>query len=278
MEKINCSKIETLVMVFWIIMTFVCPASIAVGSSIVSTDKGTYNYGETIKVDFSNSPGIEGDWICIAPVGSPDNEIGDYKYLPKGLSQGFLTFDSPSPGKYEVRAYYDYTRKGYMVSGRYAFAVSGGPRYERAMLLKMETMARKINPNNPLEANLASGRGMVYILREPGAFSSNIEVPIKANGKPIVTMKNSSYFIFTVPAGDTQFTTGSLFDRSAGKDKGAGVWSVRTGETTMKVKAGYVYYLKLRVNFMGGWASYLDVTPQQEGASLIEGYKLTRIE
>jgi TolB-like protein len=42
------------------------------------------------------------------------------------LGQGVLTFDSPSPGKYEVRAYYNYSRNGYVVSGRYGFSVVGG--------------------------------------------------------------------------------------------------------------------------------------------------------
>ena len=95
------------------------------GAPIVNTDKDGYNYGETIKVHFSNSPGDGRDWICIVPVGSPETDAGDYQYMPKGLSQGVLTFDPPSPGKYEVRAYYNYRRNGYVVSGRYAFSVGG---------------------------------------------------------------------------------------------------------------------------------------------------------
>lgn len=94
------------------------------GESIVNTEKDIYSPGETIKVNFSNSPGNDSDWICVVPAGSPDTEAGDYKYMPKGLSQGVLTFDSPAPGKYEVRAYYNYSRNGYVVSGRYAFSVA----------------------------------------------------------------------------------------------------------------------------------------------------------
>jgi hypothetical protein len=62
------------------------------------------------------------------------------------------------------------------------------------------------------------------------------------------------------------------------KDKSEEVWSVRSGEATIKVKSGYVYYLRLRVIPMGGSGSYLDNMPHQEGANLIEGYNLKQIK
>jgi TolB-like protein len=89
----------------------------------VKTDKDSYNAGETISVNFFNASGSNHDWICIAAAGSPDDEAGDYKYLPGGVSQGLLTFDAPATGKYEVRAYYNYSRNGYVVSARHSFAV-----------------------------------------------------------------------------------------------------------------------------------------------------------
>jgi TolB-like protein len=110
-------------MVLLIIVTFFFQPSPVGGAPIVNTDKDIYNSGEMIKVNFSNAPGSARDWICIVPVGSPDTEGGDYKYMPNGLSQGVLTFDPRSPGKYEVRAYYNYSRNGYVVSGRYGFSV-----------------------------------------------------------------------------------------------------------------------------------------------------------
>jgi hypothetical protein len=39
-------------------------------ASLVSTDKDSYNYGEVIKVNYSNALGKESDWICIVPSGS----------------------------------------------------------------------------------------------------------------------------------------------------------------------------------------------------------------
>lgn len=114
-----------------IIVTFLFQPSPVGGAPIVNTDKDIYRSGEMIRVNFSSSPGNNRDWICIVPAGSPDTEAGDYKYMPNGLSQGVLTFDSPPPGKYEVRAYYNYSRNGYVVSARYGFSVvSSAPSVE----------------------------------------------------------------------------------------------------------------------------------------------------
>lgn len=115
--------------IFSIIIACCCQTGHADAASLVSTDKDIYNYGEVIKVNFSNALGKESDWICIVPSGSPDTEAGDYKNMQKGLAQGVLTFDPPSPGKYEARAYYDYSRKGYAVSARHSFLVTSTPEY-----------------------------------------------------------------------------------------------------------------------------------------------------
>lgn len=111
-------------MVLWIMLIFFFHPSPVGAAPIVNTDRDSYRSGEKIKVHFSNSPGNNGDWICIVPAGSPDTEAGDYQYMPKGLSQGVLTFESPSPGRYEARAYYNYRRNGYAVSARHGFSVA----------------------------------------------------------------------------------------------------------------------------------------------------------
>lgn len=253
---------------------------------VVSTDKDTYKHGEIIKVNFANAPGNDADWICIVPSGSPDTEGGDYQYLPKGLNKGSLTFDPPVPGKYEVRAYYDYSRNGYIVSGRHSFIVTSNPDYEREIALRME---RKIAPNNPLEANVPADRGIVYICREPRNITSLVDVPIKANGKDVVIMKDASFFIFSVPAGDINFSTGVLTERRVkiGRDdpiadfaeKMGNVINVRPSELTIKVKPGYAYYVKLSVSGGGGFnGTSLDAMPYEEGADLIDKYKLTMLK
>ena len=118
-------KIGAIAFIVLLIMVTFCQPGPAGAAPIVNTDKDVYNEGETIKVNFANAPGKSADWRCIAPAGAPDTEPGDYKYMPKGLMQGVLTFKTPAAGKYEVRAYYDYSHAGYTVAGRYAFFVGG---------------------------------------------------------------------------------------------------------------------------------------------------------
>jgi hypothetical protein len=131
-------------------VTFFFRPSPVGGTPVVWTDKGIYDQGEMITVMFSNSPGNDSDWICIVPAGSPDTDGGDYKYMPKGLGQGSLIFEPRSPGEYEVRAYYNYRRNGYVVSGRYAFSVAGDPAEEEASAQGMEP----IDPYSSPETNL----------------------------------------------------------------------------------------------------------------------------
>jgi len=75
--QIRSLKFRPVVPLFLLIMlSFVCQPSLVGGAPIVNADKVTYNYGEMIKVHFSNAPGKDGDWICIVPAGSPDTEAG----------------------------------------------------------------------------------------------------------------------------------------------------------------------------------------------------------
>jgi hypothetical protein len=89
----------------------------------VITGRHTYRQGEPIQVHFSGAPGTSGDWICIVSSGAPDNKAGDYEYIPEGMHHGDIIFNGQLPGKYEVRAYYNYRMNGYVVSSRYQFTV-----------------------------------------------------------------------------------------------------------------------------------------------------------
>ncbi|MEW6665167.1 MAG: hypothetical protein AB1512_08100 [Thermodesulfobacteriota bacterium] len=112
----------------------------------ISTDKITYVHGEKIFVNYKNAPGVKGDWISIAPAGSPDDEAGTYLYIRSSFSKGVLWFDTPPPGKYEARAYYNYKSKGYKVHDRCRFSV-------------VDSLAQ-------LEATAAAGKGLgewVYV-------------------------------------------------------------------------------------------------------------------
>jgi hypothetical protein len=279
MKSVITKNRQIFSIIILIIIAFCYQTSHADIAPIVSTGKDTYNYGETINVNFSNAPGNKSDWICIVPVGSPDTYGGDYKNMSKGLAQGSMIFDPPAPGKYEVRAYYNYSRKGYVVTARNSFLVKSSPDFEKRMELE-----RKINPTNSLEANLLPGEGLIYIFRDPVVGdavtdATNIDAEIIANGKVIVVMPNATYFPFSVTAGDVKFTTGRLTQRDILKGNiEESVWSVLVGEAMIKVKPGYVYYIKLKLRRMGGYGTFMDHIPHQEGANLIDSYKLTMLK
>ena len=96
--QIKILKVGPIASIVLLIVTIFFQLSPVQGEQIVNTDKDSYKPGEAIKVNFFNAPGNDRDWICIVPAGAPDTEGGDYKYMPKGLSQGVLTFDSPALG------------------------------------------------------------------------------------------------------------------------------------------------------------------------------------
>ncbi len=114
-------------MFFLVAMGVLFSGSILCHASLgeVKTDKEVYQGGETIKVTYSGASGLDSDWICIVPAASPETDAGNYKYLLRGSNVGTLTFDPPVPGKYEVRAYYNYHKVGYVVAARAAFSVTG---------------------------------------------------------------------------------------------------------------------------------------------------------
>lgn len=183
--QIKSLKIRPIASIALLIMvTFFFQPSPVRGAPIVNTDKDIYHSGERIKVNFTNAPGDGSDWICIVPVGSPDTEAGDYQYMPKGGSQGVLTFDPPSPGKYEVRAYYNYRRNGYVVSGRYDFSVVGSvPSVE-------SNMAPPTKPRTGAEKTITMGKPAVTAISS-GASRYSVSV---FHFKP-VNMDASNYGI-----------------------------------------------------------------------------------
>lgn len=135
-------KIKSFVSIIILIMLAFCYQTAAADvAPQVKTDKDVYSTGEKIRVDFSNAPGSDRDWICIVTAGSRDDDAGDYQHMPPGASQGVLTFNAPPPGKYEVRAYYNYSRNGYVVSARYSFSVES-----IASPAKPVTDAEKVRP------------------------------------------------------------------------------------------------------------------------------------
>lgn len=256
-------KVLSAAFVVVVSVTMFCYAA----SAGVKTDKEKYRYGETIKITFSGATGLDSDWLCIVPAGAPDTDGGDYKYMPKGLTTGTLTFDPPAPGKYEVRAFYNYHKTGYTVAARTAFSVTGDAAYSKAMEQRME---RTMNAADPLEAAVPADKGLVYIFREPWGMSAEVDVEVMCNNKPVVVLANADYYPFVVKAGDFQFTTGSLFKAGTRTTVAAG----KSGEATLKVKPGHVYYLRAKVVALAYYDNFLDNMTPPEGAEMIKTYKL----
>lgn len=253
-------------MVFGVVIScaIVCQAS----SADLKTDKAAYTYGETVTVSFSGAPGLDSDWICIVPAGAPDTDGGDYKYMPKGENTGTLTFDPPAPGTYEARAFYNYRKVGYVVAARFVFSVTGGADYAKALEQRME---RKVNSADLFEGNVPADKGIVYIFREPWSGSAGVDIQILWKDTPVIVLGSSDYYPFVVSSGEYLFKTGSLFTAGTTTTVAAGL----TGEATVHVKPGYVYYLRVKVVPFAYYDNFLDTMPHQEGADMIKSYKLT---
>jgi hypothetical protein len=269
-------KIASILSVVMCLAAVIGPAAFAAPQ--IDTDKQNYNLGEPIRVRFADAPGLDSDWICIVPAGSPSTEAGDYKYMFKGQAQGVLTFDAPAaPGLYEARAYYNYAVKGYVAAARSAFWLGSAAEYEKQVAARQERMERRINPDNPLEASVPPDSGLVYIFREPWSVSSRADVELKANGKRIAVMP-TKYFPYKVSAGDVTFSTGDLFDRNVLTGAPETSWYARASEARINVKPGYVYYIKVKVTFAGRLVPELEQAEYREGANLIDTYRLTPLQ
>jgi hypothetical protein len=237
----------------------------------ISTDKSTYLLGEKIKVSFSGSPGEKKDWICISPTSLPDNHAGDYDYIPQGTTQGVMTFNAPSPGKYEARAYYNYSRNGYVVSARCGFSVVGSEGGQNPH------MERKIDSNNPNEAQLPLDKGLVYILNGSIRMIADREIQVKVDGKPIVWLSPGQYFVYPSSAGTVLFTTDTYIEYNPPGQK---VESKATspGKVAVEVKPGHAYYLSLRAAPMGLWSPTLEWINHEEGANSIRTDKMILVK
>jgi hypothetical protein len=265
----HCKRIRPIASIVVCIMAaFLCLPHPLMAAPQVSTDKDVYQPNEAIRVSFLDAPGNEGDWICIVPAGSPDDETGDFVRLSRALVQGVLVFNPPLPGKYQARAYFNYVKNEYNVSARYSFVVEDYP---------YSMMERRLNPSNPLESNVAAGHGLVYVFRDPWVKASGFDVALKANGTPVTMMSHNSYYAYSTPAGAAEFTTGEIYNtilRSVDNSV-----AVKSGRAMIQVKPGFAYYVRLRLTAEGNyWNSEIRHVPFQEAANFIEYFKMKQIK
>ena len=270
MKKFSC-RIGIAVFLVSFVALLYFPGSIQAAE--ISTDKTTYVHGEKIKVTFSGSSGHDGNWISLSKADSPDKQAGDYDYIPKGLTQGTMTFETTAPGKYEARGYYNYARDGYVVSARCSFEVVASP--EGGGLNLME---RKVDPANALESSLPPGNGLVYIFNWYSIVIADKDVQIRANGSPIVVLSNKKYFPYSVLAGSVRFTAEGYLELDTAIGRVEEIKSGRPGEATVEVKSGCVYFLNLTVLPTPFWNLNLDQVSPEEGDKLIKGGKLSAVK
>ncbi len=141
---------------FLSLFLFFCIQNALYATAGIQTDKNNYQPGEKIKIHFSDAPGNSRDWVCITRSNLPDSTAGEYQYLPSGAKQGALTFTAPAIGHYEVRAYYDYSKLGYVVAARYPFSVDGASAPGNA-LQPAETTAPESKSNDAEGTDLGFG-------------------------------------------------------------------------------------------------------------------------
>lgn len=86
------------------------------------TERAQYYDDEEIVVLFAGLPGNRTDWIALTEASRPDNQYGRWTYT-QGETRGTHTFAELSPGRYEVRVYFNWSSGGYTVHSRHPFTV-----------------------------------------------------------------------------------------------------------------------------------------------------------
>lgn len=81
---------------------------------VLSSSKKTYRTGEKITISYSGMPGNAYDWITLVKKDDPPDHYREWFYT-KGMKKGGHTFNAVNPGEYEVRAFYDWPRGGYII-------------------------------------------------------------------------------------------------------------------------------------------------------------------
>ena len=90
---------------------------------VLTPDAALYAPGASIEIAYSAMPGNEKDWVALAEDGAPDTGFIDYVYTG-GAPDGSVSLTAPAtPGRYELRAYFDDTTGDKTVRGRVTIEV-----------------------------------------------------------------------------------------------------------------------------------------------------------
>jgi len=250
-----------------------CPAAQA-GPYEIKTSKEVYAAGETIAVNFSGAPGYRRDWICIVPKSAPDDDAGDYNYTGAGIHKGTLSFNGKPPGDYEARAYFDYSRLGYVVTARHAFKVA-----PRAAAASADVYERDLQPGRPVEKRVPKGKALIYVYREPLFVTKMIDARVKVQDKSLSIVPAASFFTYVAPPGPLDITCLEVQEAEwTGHGPKSPIRTSNYARSQMEIKPGKVYYVKLQVTPGMPWHVYLEQVPWQTGERAFIDYKMSPIK
>ncbi len=88
----------------------------------VTLEKASFASAEAIKVQYSNMPGLSGDWITIVPKAQTDKSWCSWQW--SSGTEGTQWYGGLPPGEYEVRMYYGWSPGQCEVIGRQGFTVT----------------------------------------------------------------------------------------------------------------------------------------------------------
>lgn len=243
-------------------------------SAEISTTKKVYAAGETIVVKFSGAPGYRKDWICIVPKGAPDDDGGDYDYTGTGRHQGSMSFSGKPPGDYEARAYFDYSRMGYVVTARYSFKVAG-----RASAAAADAYQRDLDSGRPAEKRVPKVKALIYLYREPLFVTKMMDARVNISGKPLTILPAASYYTYVASPGPLDITCQEVQEAEwTGNAPKSPIRTSNFARSQMELKAGKVYYVKLQVTPGLPFHIYLDQVPWQVGERAFIDYQMSPIK
>lgn len=81
------------------------PFSVTNGGASITTNASNYNVGATITATYSGVPASTDAWFVLAPSGSDQTTVTDYRTNTAGTSSGTVTFSAPAPGSWVIRAF-----------------------------------------------------------------------------------------------------------------------------------------------------------------------------
>jgi len=162
------------------------PFKVVLPQDVSLTPKDIYDTDEPIVIEYSNMPGNDRDWICIAEASTPTNSdtyIGGYWTNMTGLpTSGTHEFGGLSPGHYEVRAYWDFPKGGYnAIIARHEFRVEEPNWQLDGVFIETDAGLRRVEGQVPIGRTL---HVQIRFDREP--YFPKYELHYTIRGEPMV--------------------------------------------------------------------------------------------